>query len=170
MRRGRPRGPCRPGRRGRRAISSASSSSARASACEGSSAAMIPSRSASRWSAASASSSVGGHVLGAARVAQERVLGADARVVEAGGDRVSVRDLAVVVGEDRRAGAVEDVRAACAEAGRAGGLDADQSDVRRPRRSRRTCRSRSSRPRRRRQPRPEAAPRPRGSGRAPRRR
>src|SRR6185312_2377103 len=41
-------------------ITSASSSSARASACAGSSAGMIPSRSARRWNAASASSSVAG--------------------------------------------------------------------------------------------------------------
>ena len=73
-----------------------------------------------------------GDVLGAAGVAQKRVLRADAGVVEAGGDRVRVEDLAVVVGEQRRARAVQDARAAGAERRGAGGLDADQP--RRPRR------------------------------------
>ena len=53
-----------------------------------------------------------GDVLGAARVAEERVLRADARVVEPGRDRVRVGDLAVLVGEDRRARAVQDGGAA----------------------------------------------------------
>ena len=77
----------------------------------------------------SASSSVHGTVLGAARVAERRVLGADARVVEAGGDRVRVGDLAVGVGEDRGARAVQDAAAAGAEARRAGRLDADEAHV-----------------------------------------
>ena len=47
-------------------------------------------------------------ILRAAGVAQVGVLGADAGVVEPGGDRMCVRDLAVVLGEDRRAGAVQD--------------------------------------------------------------
>ena len=46
-------------------------------------------------------------VLGAARVAEEGVLRADAGVVEAGGDRMRVGDLAVLVGEHGRARAVE---------------------------------------------------------------
>ena len=49
-------------------------------------------------------------VLRAAAVAQERVLGADARVVEAGRDRVGVDDLAVRVREQRGARAVEHAR------------------------------------------------------------
>ena len=44
----------------------------------------------------------------AARVAQVRVLGPDAGVIEPGGDRVCIGDLAVLVGEDRGARAVED--------------------------------------------------------------
>ena len=63
----------------------------------------------------SASSSVAA-VLGAAGVAQERVLGTDARIVEPGGDRVGVRDLAVLVREDRRARAVQHARAAARRA------------------------------------------------------
>ena len=78
------------------------------------------------------------HVRGAAGVAERGVLGADARVVEAGRDRVRVGDLAVVVGEHRRAGAVEDGGAARAEARGAGGLDADEPHARRRRGSRRT--------------------------------
>ena len=54
------------------------------------------------------------------------MLGTDAGVVEAGGDRVRVGDLAVLVGEHRRARAVEDAGATGAEARRAGGLDADE--------------------------------------------
>ena len=46
----------------------------------------------------------------AAGVAEERVLGPDARVVEPGRDRVGVRDLAVLVGEHGRARAVQDGR------------------------------------------------------------
>ena len=68
-----------------------------------------------------------GDVLGPARVAQERVLGADAGVVEPGRDRVRVGDLAVLVGEDRRARAVQDAGAAAAERGRPRRLDADQA-------------------------------------------
>ena len=55
-------------------------------------------------------------VLRPARVAQERVLRADARVVEPGRDGVRVEDLAVLVGEDGRARAVQDAGAAGAEA------------------------------------------------------
>src|SRR3954447_24924049 len=47
-------------------------------------------------------------VFGAAAVAQPRMLGADAGIVEAGRDRVRVGDLAVFVREHRRASAVED--------------------------------------------------------------
>ena len=47
-------------------------------------------------------------VLGAARIAKRGVLRPDARVVEARRDRVRVGDLAVLVGQDRRARAVED--------------------------------------------------------------
>ena len=68
-------------------------------------------------------------VLRAAGVAQVRVLGPDARVVEAGGDRVRVENLAVVVGEHRRARAVQHRRATRAERRRARRLDADQPHV-----------------------------------------
>ena len=57
------------------------------------------------------------------------MLGADAGVVEAGRDRVGVEDLAIVVGEKRGARAVQDARAAGAEAGRADGLDPDEPDL-----------------------------------------
>ena len=42
----------------------------------------------------------GGNVLRAPAVPQESVLGADARVVEPGGDGMGVRNLPVLVGED----------------------------------------------------------------------
>src|SRR5436309_4044839 len=58
------------------------------------------------------------------------MLRADARVVEAGRDRVGVQNLAVRVGEQRRARAVQDAGAARAEAGRAGRLDADEAHLR----------------------------------------
>ena len=57
------------------------------------------------------------------------MLGPDAGVVEPGRDRVRVDDLAVLVGEQRRARAVEDAGAARAEARRAGRLDADEPHV-----------------------------------------
>ena len=68
-------------------------------------------------------------VLGAARVAEEGVLGAYARIVEARRDRVGVEHLAVFVGEERGARPVEDARPAGAEAGCAGGLDADEPNL-----------------------------------------
>ena len=97
-------------------------------------------------------------VLGAAGVAQERVLGADARVVEPGGDRVRVGDLAVLVGEHATS-----ARRGGRPAGRCRGSPRPPPRRRRaarPRRrgSRRTCRSRSSRRRRRRSPRPGSRP------------
>ena len=46
-------------------------------------------------------------VARAAAVAQEGVLGAGARVIEAGRDRVGLNDLALLVLHDRREGAVE---------------------------------------------------------------
>jgi hypothetical protein len=64
------------------------------------------------------------HVFGTAGVPEEGVLGADARVVKARGDGMRVGDLAVVVGQQRGAGAVQDARAARSEAGRTGCLDA----------------------------------------------
>ena len=107
-------------------------------------------------------------VLRAPAVPQRRVLGADARIVEAGGDRVRVEDLPVRVGEDRRACAVEDTP-----------RDRTRATPRRTPRSRRaarlrrrgtprTSRSRSSRRRRTRRRPPAAAPPPRGTARAPR--
>ena len=53
------------------------------------------------------------------------MLGSDARVVEAGGDRVRVGDLAVVVGEHRRARAVQDGGSTGAEARGTRGFDAE---------------------------------------------
>ena len=148
------RGPCRRGPRGRRGRARPRAPPARASAWAGSSAGMIPSVSASRRNAVERLVVRRAQVLDAAGVAQRRVLGADARVVEAGRDRVRVQDLAV-----RRRRAPTSVRRAArpaapaAEAGRARGLDADDPHVRRRRGSPRTCRSRSSR-RRRTRPRP----------------
>ena len=49
-----------------------------------------------------------GEVAGAALIAQPRVLGPRAGVVQSGGDRVGLEDLAVLVLHDRRVGAVED--------------------------------------------------------------
>ena len=69
-------------------------------------------------------------VLRAAAVAEERVLRADAGIVEAGRDRVRVGDLPVLVGEDRRARAVQHAGPAGAERRRAGRLDADEAHVR----------------------------------------
>ena len=90
---------------------------------------MIPSVSVRRSKAASASSSVQGTYVARPGVAQGGVLGADARVVEPGRDRVRVGDLAVLVGEHERAGAVQHRDAARAEAGRARRLDADEPDL-----------------------------------------
>ena len=109
-----------------------------------------------------------GQVLGAARVAQERVLGPDARVVEPGGDRVRVGDLAVLVGEQRRARAVEHARAGRCRGSPRPRPRRRRAARRRRRGSRRTSRSRSSRRRRRRSPRRAAGPRPRAPARAPR--
>ena len=58
---------------------------------------MMPSVADSRRSASMASASVAGMVLGAPDRGQPRVLGADARVVEAGRDRVRLDRLAVLV-------------------------------------------------------------------------
>ena len=68
-------------------------------------------------------------ILRPSGVAQERVLRTDARIVESGRDRVGIGDLAVVVGEDGRARAVEDARTAAAKRGGAGGLDAHEPHV-----------------------------------------
>ena len=59
-----------------------------------------------------------GAVLGQALVVEVGVLGADAGVVEAGGDRVADGDLAVVVLQQVRLVAVEDTDLAAADAGR----------------------------------------------------
>ena len=107
-----------------------SSSRARASACAGSSAGMIPSERVRSRKAASASSSVARTYVGAPAVPEERVLRTDARVVEPGRDRVRVEDLPVVVREDRRARAVQDAGAAGAQGRCPRRLDADQPHVR----------------------------------------
>src|SRR5439155_9458801 len=70
-----------------------------------------------------------GQILDAAGVAEERVLRPDAGVVEPRGDRVRVDDLAVLIGEQRGARAVQDARPAGAEARRTGGLDAVDPDT-----------------------------------------
>ena len=98
----------------------------------------------------------GGDVLGAAVVAQRGVLRARAGVVEPGRDRLGVQHLAVLVGEDGRARAVEDRRPAGAQAGGSARLHAEQAHAPRRRGSPRRGRSRSS-PRRRTRPRPRAA-------------
>ena len=110
---------------------------ASAMACADSSAGMMPSVRASSLAASSASASVARGVLGAAGVVQPGVLGADGGVVEAGGDGVRQRDLAVVVLQHVAVGAVQHagqpageargVLAECSAA--AAGFDADQFDV-----------------------------------------
>ncbi len=69
------------------------------------------------------------HVLRATGIAEERVLRADAGVVEPRGDRMRVLDLAVGVGEQGRARAVQDSRAAGDEARRSRRLHADEPHV-----------------------------------------
>src|SRR5581483_7536586 len=68
-------------------------------------------------------------VLHAADVPEVRVLGTDAGIVEPGRDRVRVRDLTVVVREDRRPRAVEHARAPAPERRGAGRLDADDAHL-----------------------------------------
>ena len=77
-------------------------------------------------------------VLAAAAVLEVGVLGADARVVEAGRDRVRLGDLALLVLQDVRPRAVQDAGLARGQGGRVlagldavpGGLAADEADVR----------------------------------------
>src|SRR5262249_53314953 len=67
---------------------------------------------------------VGGHaVLRPAGVAEDGVFGPDTGIVEPGGDRVRVFDLAVLVGEYGGARAVKNRGAAAAERRRSSGLD-----------------------------------------------
>ena len=66
------------------------------------------------------------HVLRASRVAEPRMLGADAGIVEPGGDRVRILDLSVLVGEHGGACSVQHGRISSSERCRAGGLDAEQ--------------------------------------------
>ena len=99
---------------------------------------MIPSSRASSAKAASAVVVGDRDVAGPAGVAQVGVLGADARVVEAGRDRVGLEDLALLVGEHRGERAVQDAGAPGAERGAVAAaveplprrLDADQLDLR----------------------------------------
>ena len=74
----------------------------------------MPSVAASSWKPSSASSSVADVVLGPARARRGRVLGADARVVEPGADRVRLEHLAVLVLQEQRAHAVHDAGHAAA--------------------------------------------------------
>jgi hypothetical protein len=75
-------------------------------------------------------------VGGTAAVAEVGVLGADPRIVESGRDRVRLEDLAPLVGQHRREGAVEDARPPRHQGGAvvaggkplAPGLDPDQLD------------------------------------------
>ena len=88
-----------------------------------------------------ASASVTGSYRRAAGVGEPGVLGADARVVEAGGDRVALDGLAVLVLQDEGAGAVEDAGQPAGDRRRvpagldavAAGLEAEQLDGRRRR-------------------------------------
>ena len=108
-----------------------------ASACAGSSAGMMPSRREQSLKASSASSSVADDVFDAAELVQPGMLGADAGVVEAGGDRVRLVDLAVRVLEQVGAVAVQHAGAAAGQRGgvlaaveaAAGGFDAEHPDV-----------------------------------------
>src|SRR2546421_629303 len=68
-------------------------------------------------------------VLGRPCVAEERVLRAEARIVQARRDRVGIEHLAVVIGEQRGTRAVQNAGAAGPEAGRARGLDADEPNL-----------------------------------------
>ena len=81
--------------------------STQATACAGSSAGRIPSSSATRRKAARASVVRDRHVADPPAVAQVGVLGADARVVEAGRDRVRLQDLPLLVLEHGRQRAVQ---------------------------------------------------------------
>ena len=100
-----------------------------ASACAGSSAGMMPSVRASSWNASITSASVTAWYSARPIDGQVRVLGADARVVEAGRDRVGLQDLAVLVLHQVAAHAVHDARHAAPDRGAAGRLDADQLGV-----------------------------------------
>ena len=62
-------------------------------------------------------------------MAEVGVLGPDPGVVEPGRDRVRLGDLPVLVGEERRARAVQDARPSAAEARGAVRLDADEPHV-----------------------------------------
>ncbi len=98
----------------------------------------MPSVRASRWKAAIASSSVAEVYSTRPRVVQPDVLGADRRIVEAGRDRVGLRDLPLVVLEHQGAGAVQHAEPAAVEArgvlaqarAAAARLDADQAHAR----------------------------------------
>ena len=79
-----------------------------------------------------------GYVLGPADLAEVSVLGADAWVVQAGGDREGLgEDFAVLTSDDKGAGAMQDAQLAmverCAVAvgvqAFAGGFDADEFDI-----------------------------------------
>ena len=117
--------------------SSRPSSSAPARACADSMAGMMPSVRLSRRSASMAAASVTGPVLGAADRGEPGVLGADARVVEAGRDRVRLDGLAVLVLQQVAARAVQHAGAALGDRRRvplgvdalAAGLEAVQADV-----------------------------------------
>ena len=106
------------------------------------------------------------------------VLRADARVVEAGADRVGLEDLAVLVLEEQRARAVQHAGHAAGSPTRRAGRSRARDRRPRPRRaarrcrgSRRTCPSRSTRRRRtRRRSRDRHRRGSRGTARAPRRR
>src|SRR4051794_7029549 len=77
-----------------------------------------------------------GRIQGPTAVPQMGVLGADARVVQTGGDRVRLEDLAVLISEHRRHRSVEDPEAPGAERGSVApgleplppGLDPDELD------------------------------------------
>src|SRR4029453_18164715 len=68
-------------------------------------------------------------VFGPAAVAQRRMLGPDARIVEPGRDRMCVDDLTVAVCENGRARTVENGCVPRSKRRGSGGLDADQPHV-----------------------------------------
>ena len=113
------------------------------------------------------------HVLGAPAVGEQRVLGADAGVVEPGRDRVALGDLAPLVAQHVASASRAAPRRGRRRSRRRAGRRRRRPPRRRPgarrrRGTRGTCRSRSSRRRRRPRRRRAAAPPARASARAPR--
>ena len=87
-----------------------------ATACDDSSAGIMPSIRARPAAGVERLLIAGRHVLGASLIVQQRVLGTDRRIVESGRNRMRQRDLAVVVLQDVRVRALQHARAAAVEA------------------------------------------------------